>query len=255
MNCVAETIPESFEPNQGTLNNRHILVTGAASEIGRALCLKIADCGGTVLMLDRVSREMNATYDEIVSAGQPEPLLIEFDQQKAATGDYQALYQGLSQSISSLDGLAHCAMWGAPLSPVVNSQDENWAKVFNQQVLRPLTLTRTLAPLLNHDNFSAVVFNVLDVGRSPRPNWGPVSAAFAGLENLAQVLSMEWVDHDTRVNTLDCGPVRTALRTQFYPGENPSSLPGPEDSRITSALVYLLSPENEHSGKMFRVAI
>ena len=45
------------------------LVTGAASGIGRAAALKIADAGGTVLLVARTPEKLEATRDQILAGG------------------------------------------------------------------------------------------------------------------------------------------------------------------------------------------
>jgi NAD(P)-dependent dehydrogenase (short-subunit alcohol dehydrogenase family) len=45
-----------------------------------------------------------------------------------------------------------------------------------------------------------------------------------------------------RMNTLDPGAVRSALRARAYPGENPLSLPAPED--VMSLYLYLMGPDS-----------
>ena len=45
-----------------------------------------------------------------------------------------------------------------------------------------------------------------------------------------------------RANSLNPGAVRTGMRARAYPGENPRTLPAPED--IMPAYLYLLGPDS-----------
>jgi NAD(P)-dependent dehydrogenase (short-subunit alcohol dehydrogenase family) len=64
-----------------------------------------------------------------------------------------------------------------------------------------------------------------------------------GVEGLMQVLSHEMADTTKiRVNSVDPGPVRTAMRQQAYPGEAPER--NPEPAVVVSPYLYLLGPES-----------
>ena len=217
-----------------------VLVTGAGTDLGRAVSLAVAGTGKTVCMLDRRHRSLVATYDRIAGQGHPEPMMIEFDLLHAGPGDFDSLRSGLEAHLDALEGLVHCALWNAPLAPFVNSRTEDWQQAFERQVVRPMTLTRSLSGLLNTPARSSVVFPVLHAGRRGCPNWGAVGAAFAALENLCETLSSEWRDYDTRVNSLDVSLVRTALRKQFYPGETGTGLKPPDHPEVTGPFLRLL---------------
>jgi NAD(P)-dependent dehydrogenase (short-subunit alcohol dehydrogenase family) len=48
------------------------------------------------------------------------------------------------------------------------------------------------------------------------------------LESLTLSYAAEVAKTNLRVNVLDPGVVRTAMRAQAFPGENPASLPAPD---------------------------
>ncbi len=249
-------IAKDFSADPVSLANRNIVVTGAASEIGGAVSLATAHTGATVLLLDRKQRELTPVYDQIGESGYPEPMMIEFDIRRAQPEGFMALADSLSQTCPGIHGLVHCSIWGAPLTPVAHSDMTVWQKVLDQQLIRPMYLTRCLYPLLKHDNPASIIFSTLASGRNGSAYWGATGAAFAGIENLCQTLSHEWENRNIRVNTLDCGKVKTALRKQFYPGEDISQLRDPNDPEIIRHYLYLLSDHSQHlTGKQFSVPL
>ncbi len=236
----------SFSANPVSLADRNIVVTGAASQIGGAVCVAAAQSGATVILLDRKQRELIPIYDQICESGYPEPMMIEIDVRRAQPEGFAALADSLGQTFAEIHGLAHCAMWGSPLTPVAHSDMTVWRQVLDQQLIRPMYLTRSLYPLLKHDNPASIIFSVLPSGRCGSAYWGATGAAFAGIENLSQTLSHEWENRNIRINTLDCGKVKTALRKQFYPGEDISQLRDANDPEIIRHYLYLLSEHSEH---------
>ena len=239
-------IVESFNADHVSLAGRNIIVTGAASEIGNAVSLATARSGATVVLLDRKQRELIPVYDQTCESGYPEPMMVEIDVRRAQPEGFMALADSLSQTCAEIHGLVHCAMWGSPLTPVVHGDMPVWQKILDQQLIRPMYLTRSLYPLLKHSNPVSIIFSALASGRNGSAYWGATGAAFAGIENLSQTLSREWENRNIRVNTLDCGKVKTALRKQFYPGEDIGQLRNANDCEIIRHYLYLLSDHSEH---------
>jgi len=76
-----------------------------------------------------------------------------------------------------------------------------------------------------------------------RAYWGAYAAAKFGLEGLMQVLADETsTTTNIRVNSVNPGKVRTPLRALAYPGEDPATVPAPED--VLAPFLYLLGPES-----------
>ena len=74
-------------------------------------------------------------------------------------------------------------------------------------------------------------------GKREAPLWGPYAVSKFGIEGLTLVAASETREHGVRVNAVNPGGVRTAMRAMAYPEEDPLTLPAPED--ITSVFVYL----------------
>ncbi len=241
-------IPPDYSATDANLSGCNIVITGAATEIGNTVAYAAAKAGATTLLLSRKHRDVSGLYDQIIQSGYAEPMIIEFDMLKASPADFSTLADSLSAEFPQLHGLAHCAIWGAPLTPVQHADLEHWQKILDQQLCRPMYLTRVLASMINGDHAASVVFTVMDVGRTGRAYWGAVGAAFAGIENLNETLSSEWANNNTRVNSIDCGRTKTAIRKTFYPGESGEDLRPPDAAEIADAYIYLLSDQSDLSG-------
>ena len=112
-------------------------------------------------------------------------------------------------------------------------------------------LTRELLPLLRQADQASVIFTSSGVGHKGRAHWGAYSVSKFATEGLMQVLADEEDGiSDVRVNSVNPGGTRTAMRASAFPGEDPQSLPTPED--IMPIYLYLMGDESSHiNGQAF----
>jgi len=234
--------PHAYQAPPELLASRVILVTGAGSGIGRAVSLAFARHGATVVLLGRTVRKLEAVYDEIVAEGGPEPAIYPMDLLGAAAAHHQELGFKLDAEFGRLDGLLHNAGLLGALSPIEHYEGETWANVVQVNLNAAFLLTRACLPLLRHAPDASLVFTSSSVGRRGRAYWGAYAASKFAVEGLMQVLADELANTSVRANSLNPGRVRTAMRAAAYPGEDPSSVPAPED--IVSAYLFLMGPDS-----------
>ncbi|MGI9316529.1 MAG: SDR family oxidoreductase [bacterium] len=245
-------IPRQFDRTKVSLNGKYILISDAATDIGRSLSLALAERGATLLLVARKGKTLNELYDLIVDQGGAEPMIIEMDLTKAQEDQYTILLQGLEKSFSALHGLVHLSLSGVPLAPVSLTTTTTWQQCHDLTLIRPMVMTRTLLPLLQQSESASVIFNTLSAGRTGAAYWGSIGAACAGIENLSQTLAEEIPA--IRFNTLDLGKVSTDLRHKFYPAEAKSTLRQTDDDSVLDYFLYLLSDQSRSiSGQQFIV--
>lgn len=229
-----------YHPEPDSHAGRVVVVTGAGDGIGRAVAIALASQGATVALLGRTLRKLERVYDRIVQAGGPKPALLPFDLETAGAAEYDALNDAIDREFGRVDGLAHVAGILGMLSPIEHYDVPTWCKVLHVNLTAPFVLTRALLPLLRRSADAAVVFTSSGVGRRGRAYWGAYAVSKFGTEGLMQVLAHESERTRMRVNSLNPGPVATAMRLQAYPAEDRSLLPEPE--AITAPYLFLLGP-------------
>jgi NAD(P)-dependent dehydrogenase (short-subunit alcohol dehydrogenase family) len=237
-------IPEDWQAGSDHLKNRIILITGAGSGIGAAVAKACARQGATVILLDRIVRDLERVYDAIEAAGGPQAAIYPLNLEGAAEKDYADLATALQEEFGRLDGLLHNAALLGALTPIAHFEAELWIKVLQVNLNGPFLLTRACLPLLMSSPDAAVLFNSDRVGRRGKAYWGAYSISKAASENFMQVLSDELEANTAiRVNSLDPGPTATALRALAYPAEDPGRLAQPEDT--VRPFLYLLGPDSK----------
>ena len=235
--------PQNYQPAPDLLNDRVILVTGAGGGIGRAAALGFARLGANVGLLGRTLSKLESVYDEIVAAGFPQPNVAVMNLAEAQGPDYMQLVDSIAAEYGRLDGLLHNAGILGQLSPIEHYDIALWTEVMHVNLTAPFVLTQVLLPLLNNSADASIVFTSSGVGRVGRAYWGGYAVSKFGIEGLSQVLADETSEAGRiRVNCVNPGRTRTAMRRAAYPAEDPASLPPPEE--IVAPYFYLMGPDS-----------
>jgi NAD(P)-dependent dehydrogenase (short-subunit alcohol dehydrogenase family) len=238
----AVKIPDDYSPSPDLLAERVILVTGAGDGIGRAVSLAFAAHGASVILLGRTVRKLEEVYDRVVHDGGPEPAIYPMDLEGAGPDDHEQLADRVGEEFGRLDGLLHNAGRLGTLTPLEHYEPDEWLRVIQVNLNAPFLLTRACLPLLKRSGDASIVFTSSSVGRRGRAYWGAYSASKFGVEGLMQVLADELEnDSRVRVNSINPGRVRTAMRAAAYPAENPAELCAPED--IVLPYLYLFGSD------------
>lgn len=223
------------------LAGRIIAITGAGGGIGRAVALACAAHGAEVVLLGRTVANLEKVYDEIVAAGGVEPVIAPLDLGKATAKEFDALAAAIGSRYGRLDGLLHNAGLLGDLSPIEQYDVPLWTRVLHVNVTATFALTQVLLPLLRAAPDASVLFTSSSVGRRGRAYWGAYAVSKFAIEGLTQVLADEMSGTTrVRVNAINPGATRTAMRRAAYPAEAPDATPLPET--ITAAYLCLLGP-------------
>jgi NAD(P)-dependent dehydrogenase (short-subunit alcohol dehydrogenase family) len=154
--------------------------------------------------------------------------------------DYDLLAAAITERFGRLDGLVHIAGILGALAPLEHFEVPTWCRVLHVNLTAAFALTQVLLPALRAAADGSIVFTSSGVARHPKAYWGAYAVSKAGIETLAAMLAQEVEDSSPlRVNVLNPGPVRTRMRAQAYPAEDPRALAGPAD--IVGPYLWLLS--------------
>ena len=233
--------PRAHTPSPAELAGRVIAITGASEDIGRAVALACAAHQAHVILIGRNPAKLEAVHAEIAARAAPEASIAVLDLEKALARDYDVVADAVLERYGRLDGLLHNAGLLGTLTPIEHYDVPTWCQVLHVNLTAAFVLTQVLLPVLKKAQDASVVFTASSVGRQGRAYWGAYAVSKFGLEGLSQVLAeeLEGISH-VRVNTLNPGRTRTAMRRQAYPAEDSDSLPSP--ASLTGAYIALLGP-------------
>jgi NAD(P)-dependent dehydrogenase (short-subunit alcohol dehydrogenase family) len=231
------------------LAGRLALVTGASRGIGRAVALEFAREGAHVVLLARTVGALEEVDDEIRGQGGT-ATLVQLDLRKGDKID--ALGPTLFQRWGRLDILVGNAGLLGPLSPLPHVTTDAWNDVMAVNVTANWRLIRTCDPLLRRAEAGRVIFVTSGAADGRHAYWGPYAVSKAGLEALARTYAQEVANSAVRVNLINPGPTRTAMRAKAFPGERPETLPTPED--VAPLFVELAAESFTKNGQIVNFA-
>jgi NAD(P)-dependent dehydrogenase (short-subunit alcohol dehydrogenase family) len=228
------------------LAGRIALVTGASRGIGYATALALAKAGAHVVALARTVGGLEELDDAIRGLGGA-ATLVPLDLKDYAGIDRLAL--ALHERFQRLDVLVGNAGILGPLSPLGHVEVAAWDEVMAVNVTANWRLIRAMDPLLRRSDAGRVVFLTSGVAALALAYWGPFAASKAALEVLARTYAAETATTPVRVNIFAPGPLRTRMRAQAMPGEDPMTLEIPD--KAAEKIAELCLPSLQESGKLY----
>jgi NAD(P)-dependent dehydrogenase (short-subunit alcohol dehydrogenase family) len=233
---------ENFQPGPSLLSDRVILITGASSGLGRALAIECARAGASVILSGRNPAKLERLYDEIETLGAAQPAIAVLDLATATAVDYDALATVIGREFGRLDGIVHAAGLLGDRTPLEQYDVPTWCKVLHVNLTAPFILTQVLLSNLRKSEDASVIFVSSGVVKQSRPFWGAYAVSKMGLESVRSLFAEELEgEKNIRINSVNPGRMRTAMRAAAYPGEDPNTVPLPES--VSGTFLYLLSAQ------------
>jgi len=209
------------------LSGRIALVTGATRGIGRECALALAKAGAHIIATGRNQGALEELDDEIKAATGAAATLVPLDLTRG--DDIDALGLAIHQRFGRLDILVHAAAVLGALTPVSHIDPPLWDKVVAANLTASYRLIRSTERLLRAASAGKAIF--LTTGRVERPKafWGPYGATKAAMEHLVRTWADELENTTVRAALVDPGAMRTKMRAEAMPGEDPMTLPHPSE--------------------------
>ena len=238
--------PSHYAADTELLSGKIILITGAGAGLGRATAIAAARSGATVVLAGRTVAKLEATYDQIMTVRGPEPAIYPINLSGATWKDYVDLASTLSDSLSGLDGLVHCAAHLKGFFPMEQIEPADWMENLQVNLTAPWALTRACLPLLKQSERASVVL----IGDDASAYYGAYGITKAAQHTMMSIWSSELGDAgNPRMNVLYPGPMRTAIRSLGFPGELIEQAPEPDTAAVPAVLWLLGNDSLEVNGQ------
>ncbi|EJF81611.1 Uncharacterized oxidoreductase yciK [Candidatus Bartonella washoeensis] len=231
-----------------SLFDRVALVTGASRGIGYHLALELATRGAHIIALARTMSGLIELDKKIREKG-ASATLIPLDLHHMEKID--ALGVSIAKRSEKLDIMVANAGILGTLSPIGHIENTVFEDVFQINLVSQWRLMKAVEPLLRKSDAGRVILLSSSVAHIARAFWGPYAASKAALETIARCWAEELKQTPIKINCVDPGATRTAMRAQAIPDEDPQTLPSPQE--VAAKIVHLSSPYLKETGKLFNV--
>jgi NAD(P)-dependent dehydrogenase (short-subunit alcohol dehydrogenase family) len=231
----------------GQLDGKVALVTGASRGIGKAIAMAYARAGAKVVICARRQPDLRRVAQEIqLGGGEVKWRVADLTK----TRDVQSIVRFAVSRYGALHIMVNNASILGPRVPLVEYPLSAWEEVMRSNLTAIFLLCRVALKIMIPQGEGSIINVSSGVGRVGRARWGAYAVSKFGVEGLTQVLADECKEKKIRVNAVNPGGTRTAMRAQAYPQEDPQTLPTPEE--ITEVFLYLASEiSRDVTGKSF----
>ncbi|MFP8778815.1 SDR family NAD(P)-dependent oxidoreductase [Hydrogenophaga sp. RWCD_12] len=190
------------------LKNKVVLVTGAASGIGRAIALVAAREGARLVLSDLDAHAGNETAKQVRSVG-AEALFAESDAGKAE--DAQALVDQAMAHHGRLDVACNNAGIGGASGLLADYPLDAWAQVINVNLSGVFYGMRAQIPAMLRGGGGAIVNTASILGMVGMATAPAYTAAKHGVVGLTQSAAIAYGGQGVRINAIGPGFIHTPM--------------------------------------------
>src|ERR1700722_634806 len=194
-----------------SLQGRTAIVTGAATGIGEAIAIRLADAGATVAVID-----LNLSGAQKVAASLPNgSFAVEADVANAASVG-RAVDQ-VMQNTGQIDILVNNAGIAGPAAFIWEQTDEDWQRNIAINLTGVFNFCRAVIPHMRSRSYGRSVNIASIAGKEGNPRMTPYSATKAGVIGLTKALGKEVATDGICVNAVSPAVIQTQILDQLTP--------------------------------------
>jgi NAD(P)-dependent dehydrogenase (short-subunit alcohol dehydrogenase family) len=191
------------------LAGRTAIVTGAATGIGQAIAIRLADAGATIAVVD-----LNLLGAQQVAAALPNgSFAIEAD---VALAD--SVGRGVDQVMrqtGQIDILVNNAGIAGRAAFICEQTDEDWQRNIAINLTGVFNFCRAVVPHMRSRSYGRIVNVASIAGKEGNPRMIPYSAAKAGVIGLTKALGKELATEGICVNAISPAVIQTQILDQL----------------------------------------
>ena len=231
------------------LQGKRALITGAGGPMGRAIALRFALEGASLLLNDISGNRLGETESLLRGVMTSEATLAVFRGDVTDAGGVEGLLRTVSDELKGVDILINVVggIRGEINQSFAELDEERWDDTFRLNLKGTFLLTRALAPAMRSRGYGRIV-NISSVDFAGAPNRSDYGAAKAAVAGLTRSLAAEFAPQ-VNVNCIAPGIIKTSaverLPTEFVEEFRSRSLLGRlgEPEEIAAVALFFASED------------
>lgn len=221
-----------------TLVGKTLLVTGAASGLGQAICQLLVQDGAHVAMADLDAQALEAAAGTLDGPGQHLPLRMD-------VGNERDVNQGLNRVLEHwgrLDAVVNSAAIDITV-PISELAVPDWERVLRTNLTGPFIVAKAAADIMAVQGTGHIVNIASTASKRAWPNAAVYHASKWGLLGLSHALHAELRPQGIKVSAVVAGGMRTPFLLDRFPDIDTSLLQDPANVARTVKFVLLQPAE------------
>jgi len=191
----------TLKPAPAEFAGRIVIVTGAASGIGRGIALELGARGCSLVLADLDAAGLDEVAGSLVSAGAPEPVVVAGDQSDSSVTS--ATVHRAVRHFGGLDGVVLNAGVGVS-GTLTELTDEQWNSALAVNLTSAFSLTRESMRAMQEQGLGgSLVFVASKNAFGPGAGFGAYSVSKAGMIQLMRIAALEGGKHQIRSNAIN----------------------------------------------------
>ena len=193
------------------LTDKVAIVTGAGQGIGRAIALRLAGAGATVVVAE-LNREVGEAVGKEIEALGRRALVVEVDVSKL--DQTQRLAQQTLETFNQIDILVNNAGIAGKTATLPDLDESDWDAVIDVNLKGVFLCCKTVIDHMIERQYGKIVSVASIAGKEGNPTLIPYSASKAGVICLTKALAKEVTEYSINVNCVSPAVIATPILEQ-----------------------------------------
>lgn len=193
------------------LTDKVAIVTGAGQGIGRAIALRLAGAGATVVVAD-MNREVGEAVAQEIEALGRKSLVVAVDVSKL--DQVQQLAQQTLETFNQIDILVNNAGIAGKTATLPDLDESDWDAVLDVNLKGVFLCCKAVIDHMIERQYGKIVSVASIAGKEGNPTLIPYSASKAGVICLTKALAKEVTEYGINVNCVSPAVIRTPILEQ-----------------------------------------
>ena len=193
------------------LTDKVAIVTGAGQGIGRAIALRLAGAGATVIVAE-LNRKVGETVAKEIEALGCKSLVIEVDVSKL--DQVQRMAQQTLETFNQIDILVNNAGIAGKTATLPDLDESDWDAVLDVNLKGVFLCCKAVIDHMIERQYGKIVSVASIAGKEGNPTLIPYSASKAGVICLTKALAKEVTEYNINVNCVSPAVIATPILEQ-----------------------------------------